>query len=153
MSSVTDLAQVFADLVRYETRLYNALGERLRAEHGITTSQYELLRLIGTRDDYRVNDLAHEVAVAVGAISKGVDRLAAAGWVSRRPNPANRRSSLLALTAAGRRLVDEATPTFEAGLHTWLADPLTGPGLDRLAETLGVLRKTVQDARAGTPAG
>jgi len=150
---VTDLAQVFADLVRYETRLYNVLGERLRAEHGITTSQYEFLRLIGNRDDYRVNDLAHEVAVAVGAISKGVDRLEAAGWVSRRPNPANRRSSLLALTEAGRRLLDEATPTFEAGLHTWLADPLTGPDLERLAETLGALRKTVQDARAGTPAG
>ena len=150
---MTDLAQVFSDLVRYETRLYNVLGERLRAEHGITTSQYEFLRLIGNRDGCRVIDVAHEVAVAVGAISKSTDRLEAAGWVSRRPNPANRRSSLLVLTEAGRRLLDEATPTFEAGLRTWLADPLTGPVLDRLAQTLGVLRTTVQDARAGTPAG
>lgn len=150
---MTDLAQVFADLVRYETRLYNALGERLKAVHGITTSQFEFLRLIGSRDDYRVNDLAHEVAVAVGAISKGVDRLEAAGWVERRPNPANRRSSLLSLTEAGRSLLEAATPTFEAGLRTWLAEPLTGDALDQLASTVAVLRKTVQDARAGTPAG
>jgi len=150
---VTDLAQVFSDLVRYETRLYNALGGRLQAEHGIGTSQYEFLRLIGGREGCRVIDVAHEVAVAVGAISKGIDRLEAAGWVRRRPNPANRRSSLLELTEDGRRLLDEATMTFEAGLRTWMAEPLTGPALDQLAEALAVLRKTVQDARAGTPAG
>lgn len=99
---MTDLAQVFADLVRYETRLYNVLGERLRAEHGLTAGQFEFLRIIGGRDDCRVNDLAHEVAITVGATSKAVDRLEAAGWVSRRPNPSNRRSSLLALTEAAR---------------------------------------------------
>ncbi|MFD8214814.1 MarR family winged helix-turn-helix transcriptional regulator [Streptomyces sp. NPDC059697] len=120
-------AQVFADLVRYETRLCNVLGERLRAEHGLTASQFEFLRIIGDRDDCRVNDLAQEVAITVGATSKGVDRLEAAGWVNRRPNPQNRRSSLLALTEAGRRLLDAATPTFENALRTWLADPLTAP--------------------------
>jgi DNA-binding MarR family transcriptional regulator len=151
--SVTDLAQVFADLVRYETRLYNALGERLRAEHGLTASQYEFLRIIGRWDGCRVQDLAHEVAITVGATSKGIDRLEAAGWVARRPNPSNRRSSLIALTETGRALLDAATPTFQAGLGTWLADPLTAGALDRLAATLAVLRTTMQDARAGMPTG
>ena len=110
---MTDLIQVFFDLVHSETRLYNALGERLRAEHGLASSQFGVLRIIGRRDDCRVIDLASEVAITVGAASKVVDRLEAAGWVSRRPNPANRRSSLLALTAEGRRLLDAATPTAE----------------------------------------
>ncbi len=150
---MTDHAQVFADLVRYETRLYNVIGERLRAEHGLTAGQFEFLRIIGGRDDCRVNDLAHEVAITVGATSKGVDRLETAGWVSRRPNPQNRRSSLLALTEAGRQLLDAATPTFENQLRTWLADPLTAESLDQLAAAVARLRETMETARVGMPTG
>jgi len=151
--SVTDLTQVFMDLIRYETRLYNALGERLRAEHGLTLGQYEFLRIIDTRDDCRVNDLAEEAAITVGATSKGVDRLEAAGWVVRRPNPSNRRSSLLELTPDGGKLLTAATPTFEDGLRCWLAEPLTADSLERLASTVALLRRTLEDASAGMPAG
>ncbi|HEY6498169.1 MAG TPA: MarR family winged helix-turn-helix transcriptional regulator [Streptosporangiaceae bacterium] len=150
---MTELTQVFADLVRYETRLYNALGERLKAGHGLSMGQFEFLRIIGGRDDCRVNDLALDIAITVGATSKAVDRLEAAGWVSRRPNPANRRSSLLALTPAGRRLLDAVTPTVEAGLQTWLADPLGARGLDQLAASLARLRQLMADAGAGQPTG
>jgi MarR family transcriptional regulator, multiple antibiotic resistance protein MarR len=150
---VTELARVFGDLVRYETRLYNALEKRLRAEHGLTMGQFEFLRFIDGRDDCRVNDLAQDIAITVGATSKAVDRLEAAGWVSRRPNPANRRSSLLALTPAGRRLLAAATPTVEAGLQTWLADPLGARGLDQLATSLARLRQLMADAGAGQPTG
>lgn len=150
---MTDLAQVFSDLVRYETRLYNALGARLRAEHGLTIGQFEFLRMIGGRDGCRVNDLAREFAIAVGATSKGVDRLEAAGWVSRRPNPENRRSSLLALTEEGRRMLDAAGPTFESELKVWLVDPLTGQQVEQLAAMVARLRATAEDAGVGQPAG
>ena len=36
------------------------------------------------------------------ATSQGIERLGGQGWVTRRPNPADRRSSLLVLTDAGR---------------------------------------------------
>lgn len=147
------LVQVFADLVRYETRLYTALSERLRAGHGLTIGQFEFLRVIGDRNDCRVNDLAHDIAITVGATSKAVDRLEAAGWVRRRPNPANRRSSLLALTPAGRRLLEAAAPTVTDELRTWLAGPLTGRSLGQLATSLARLRQTMQDAGAGQPTG
>jgi MarR family multiple antibiotic resistance transcriptional regulator len=150
---VTDLAQVFTDLVRYETRLFNLLGERMRAEHGLTAGQFEFLRVIDRLDDCRVNDLAHEVAITVGATSKAVDRLEAAGWVRRLPNPSNRRSSFLVLTEAGRHLLTAATPTFENELRTWLGDPLTARALAQLASSVGVLRQTLEDARLGMPTG
>ena len=150
---MTELARVFGDLVRYETRLYNALEKRLRGEHGLTMGQFEFLRVIDGRDDCRVNDLAQDIAITVGATSKAVDRLEAAGWVSRRPNPANRRSSLLALTPAGRRLLDAARPTAEDELRSWLAGPLTERSLDQLAGSLARLRQTMADARAGQPTG
>jgi DNA-binding MarR family transcriptional regulator len=37
-----------------------------------------------------------------------IDRLHKAGWVERRPNPADGRGTLVALTDAGRALIDEA---------------------------------------------
>lgn len=82
-----------------------------------------------------------------------VDRLEAAGWVTRRPNPENRRSSLLGLTTAGRRILDAATTTFARELRVWLGDPLTARSLDQFAATLARLRRTVEDARAGMPTG
>ncbi|MEU5263301.1 MarR family winged helix-turn-helix transcriptional regulator [Amycolatopsis sp. NPDC021455] len=150
---MTDLTRVFADLVRYETRLYNALDQRLRAEHGLTAGQFEFLRVIGGRDACRVQDLAHDIAITVGATSKAVDRLEAAGWVGRRPNPENRRSSLIDLTADGRRLLDAATPALEDGLRTWLAAPLTARALDQLASSLAGLRTALEEAGAGQPTG
>ncbi|WP_407836255.1 MarR family winged helix-turn-helix transcriptional regulator [Streptomyces sp. DSM 116496] len=147
---MTDLAQVFMDLVRCEIRLYNALGERLRAEHGLTMGQFEFLRIIDGRDDCRVNDLAEEAAITVGATSKGVDRLEAAGWVVRRPNPENRRSSLLELTPEGAGLLAAATPTFEDGLRSLLAEPLTPGALEQLASTVALLRRSLEGAPGGT---
>jgi MarR family multiple antibiotic resistance transcriptional regulator len=151
---VTELTQVFADLVRYETRLYNALGERLRAEHGLSMGQFEFLRIVGERAGAcRVQDIAEEIAITVGATSKAVDRQEAAGWLVRRPNPENRRSSLIELTAEGRRLLAAATPTVEDGLRTWLAAPLTGRSVEQLAAALSTLRRTVELARVGMPTG
>jgi MarR family transcriptional regulator, multiple antibiotic resistance protein MarR len=148
-----ELMAVFADLVGYETRLYNVLEKRLRGDHGLTAGQYMFLRLIGGRDDCRVNDLAQQIPITVGATSKAVDRLEAAGWVSRRPNPANRRSSLLALTPAGRQVLDAAAPAVEEELRTWLGDPLGAQDLDQLGTSLARLREVMADAGAGQPTG
>jgi DNA-binding MarR family transcriptional regulator len=150
---VTDLARVFSDLVRFETRLYNTLNDRLRAEHGLAAGQFEFLQLIARLDGCRVHDLATEVAITTGAVSKNVDRLEAAGWVRRVPHPANRRSSVLTLTDAGRALLEAATPTFEAVLEACLAGPLTPSALDTLGPTLEQLRGAIEDAGLGMPSG
>jgi MarR family multiple antibiotic resistance transcriptional regulator len=150
---VIDLADLFTDLVRVEIRLYNGLNERLRAEHGLLTSQFEVLRSIGSRDSCRVQDLADELAITVGATSKSVDRLEAAGWVRRTPNPRNRRSSLLVLTPTGQDLLEAATPTVQEHLRTWLATPLGDRALGELASAAASVRRTLEGARVGTPTG
>ena len=150
---MAELARVFSDLVRFETRLYNTLNDRLRAEHGVPAGQYEFLRRIALGERCRVNDLAHEFAITTGAASKGVDRLEAAGWVRRTPHPQNRRSSVLALTEAGRTVLDAATRTFDEVLAAHLGEPLTVDGLTDLGRALGVLRGAIQDADLGAPWG
>jgi MarR family transcriptional regulator, multiple antibiotic resistance protein MarR len=151
--AVTDLARVFADLVRYETRLYNALNDRLRAQHGLTAGQFEFLRAIGDDDGCRVGDLAAGFAITTGAASKNVDRLEAAGWIRRAPHPSNRRSSVLVLTDAGRAVLDAAGPTFDEVLTTWLAAPLGDRALAPLGAALAALREAIETAGLGSPAG
>jgi DNA-binding MarR family transcriptional regulator len=141
---VTDLAALFNDLIRLETRLYNAIDTRLRAEHQLPLGQFEFIRYIAGRGTCRVYDLAHEMAITVGATSKAVDRLEAAGRVRRTANPDDRRSSLVTLTAAGQDLLADATPSFEAELNTWIGSVLPAENIDQLATMLSMLRQRAE---------
>jgi DNA-binding MarR family transcriptional regulator len=146
-------AALFDDLVRCETRLYNALGEHLRAEHGLATSQYELLHRLAGHPAARVADLATHFAVGVGAISKMVDRLEARSWVRRTPNPDDRRSSLIELTTSGATLVAEAQRTFDARLRELLDAALAPDDVTAVASALVALRRSLEADRVGVPVG
>ncbi|WP_406209394.1 MarR family transcriptional regulator [Kitasatospora sp. NBC_01560] len=148
-----ELPNFFADLVRCETRLYNALNDRLREQHGIVTSQFEFLRHLRDHPASRVADLAAEFAIGIGATSKGIDRLEQQGWVARRPNPSDRRSSLLALTDDGLRLVDAAEGTFTERLAELLTGALGPSPLAAAAQALSELRTSLERDRIGTPTG
>src|SRR5262245_59744361 len=92
----------------------------------------------------RVYDLAHETALTVGAASKGVDRLEAAGRCRRTANPDDRRSSLVTLTPEGERVLAEAAPTVEAELRTWIGSALPAAALENFAATLQLLRRRAE---------
>ncbi|MBR7831061.1 MarR family transcriptional regulator [Actinospica sp. MGRD01-02] len=143
----------FADLVRSETRLYNALNERLRSRHGIVTSQFESLRYLHAHPGARVADLAAEFAIGIGATSKGADRLEALGYVERRPNPADRRSSLLALTEDGVRLVEAAEHTFTDTLAELVGATLSPAEITSAAQAVAKLRAALEADQIGAPAG
>ena len=148
-----DLDGFFADLVRCETRLYNALNDRLRDRHGIVTSQYEFLSYLREHPGARVADLAAEFAIGIGAASKAADRLERQGWVGRQPNPSDRRSSLLVLTEDGLRLAEAAQETFAATLAELIADTLDGSAIEAVARPLAKLRSALEDRQIGVPAG
>jgi DNA-binding MarR family transcriptional regulator len=132
---------LFTDLVRLETRLYNVIDARLKAEHDLPLGQFEFLRFVAAHGTTRVYDLAREMAITVGATSKAVDRLESAGRVRRTANPSDRRSSLVELTPAGADVLAAATPTVEAELQTWVG---SAPALEQLATSLSVLRRRAE---------
>ncbi|MFE7118418.1 MarR family winged helix-turn-helix transcriptional regulator [Streptomyces sp. NPDC057654] len=150
---VADLQGLFADLVRCETRLYNALNDRLRERHAIVTSQFEFLRFLRERPGARVADLAAEFAIGVGATSKGVDRLEKQGWIVRQANPADRRSSLLALTDDGSQLLDAAEATFAAGLSELVGGSLDQSTVAAVGQALRRLRSALERDQVGIPTG
>ena len=146
-------AVLFADLVRCETRLYNALNDRLRERHGIVTSQYEFLHYLREHPGSRVADLAAEFAIGIGATSKGIDRLERQAWVMRRTNPSDRRSSLLDLTDDGLQLVEAAETTFIETLAELTADTLGGPSGLAAVQILSELRSVLERDQIGMPTG
>jgi DNA-binding MarR family transcriptional regulator len=148
-----DLPGFFADLVRCETRLYNALNDRLRERHGIVTSQFEALRYLRDHPGSRVADLAAEFAIGIGAISKSVDRLEKQGWAVRQPNPSDRRSSLLALTDDGSQLVDAAEKTFTDGVAELIGGTLDSSSASAAVQALSKLRSVLERNQIGTPTG
>lgn len=148
-----ELAGFFDDLVRCETRLYNAVGDTLRDAHGIVTAQFEIMRYLRDHPRSRVADVAATFAAGIGAISKFTDRLAARGWVTRLPNPADGRSSLITLTTSGTALVTEAERTFNDRLGELITPAISASQIDAARTTLAALRQALEQARAGLPAG
>lgn len=135
---MADPWQLFSNLVRTETRLFNQLDARVRAAHdGLTLGQFQMLELIATIPECRVSDIVASMDIGVGTASKAVDRLEAAGLCRRASNPNDRRSSILALTAQGEHAFAAAAPTID----TVITERVQGIEADDLATTARVLSR------------
>ncbi len=148
---MTDPGAVLVDLVRVETRLYNAVDARLKAAGGLTLPQLEVLTLVRDLPGCRVLDISRTISITIGAASKSVDRLEEQGWCRRTVDPHDRRSSTLSLTVDGRAAVDRAEPVFEAATRDTLGSLLPARDLDRLADLLRALRSALQAPADRTP--
>ncbi|GLY95206.1 MarR family winged helix-turn-helix transcriptional regulator [Actinoplanes sp. NBRC 103695] len=137
------LAALFDDVVRVEIELWDAVDARLRSETGLTVGRFQVMRVIGSGEGLRVQDIAATMAVTVGGISKLVDRIEAAGHCVRTPHPADRRSSLIEMTPAGRQVLDAAEASAGEELNRLLDGALPPGGLDEFAAALATLRDVI----------
>jgi MarR family transcriptional regulator, organic hydroperoxide resistance regulator len=150
---VPDLPRLLSDLVRVEAELSSAVEGRLNADCQLTLSKFGVLQVLGRAAPCQVNDIAGELGITWGGTSKIVDRLEAARLCRRRANPHDRRSSLIDLTPAGERLLDEAQRIVEGELRARIEPELTGPALDQFARTLATLKQTISGSLAQERAG
>ena len=79
------------------------LVERELAADGVASDGYASLSLIGVRGSIRLKELASELGMPLTTASDVVRRLEARHYVRRRENPADGRSWLFELSAAGDR--------------------------------------------------
>ncbi|GAA0415729.1 MarR family transcriptional regulator [Streptomyces luteireticuli] len=93
------------------SRLLVAVSARSLAsvEDSVTVPQFRLLVVLSTHGASNLVTLADLLGVNPSTAMRMIDRLIAAGFVSRDVNPANRRETVLRLTPAGRRIVEEVT--------------------------------------------
>jgi DNA-binding MarR family transcriptional regulator len=137
---VTDLRRLFDDLVGLEIAVWDAVDARLRRDCAVTVGQFMPMRVMAAVPGCRVQDVSVRMQITVGAASKVVDRVEAAGLCVRLPNPRDRRSSLLELTPAGVAALVAADVVFEQELRELLGGVLSPAALQRFAGTLGRLR-------------
>ncbi|MCU1526253.1 MAG: putative MarR family transcriptional regulator [Frondihabitans sp.] len=139
VGSVT-LRAVFDDLIRFETDLWAGIDARLRHDHDVALGIFDTLQVIHRTDGCRVLDIARALSITVGGASQAVDRLVASGRCERTAHPDDRRSVLIALTTAGRELLESAWPTFDDELARRLGGPLGAAGAQAFAAQLTLLR-------------
>jgi DNA-binding MarR family transcriptional regulator len=150
---VTNLRQLFDDLVRFETILWGAVDGRLQEECGISLASLNAMLVIDATPLCRVHDIARAIAITVGGASQAVDRLESAGLCARRANPADRRSSIVELTPEGTELLRTAAPVFDRELERLLRAPLPRTALTHLADALSALRRSAAAWEASPAAG
>jgi MarR family transcriptional regulator, 2-MHQ and catechol-resistance regulon repressor len=126
----------FGRLVEVYSRLEGELGEALERECGIPHTWFEaMLRIARTPEGLTMSALANQIALTTGGVTRLLDRMIASGLVERVPCPTDRRVAFAALTAAGRRRLEEALEVHTRNLETVFTG-LSGADLAVLADLL-----------------
>ncbi|MHB8439789.1 MAG: MarR family winged helix-turn-helix transcriptional regulator [Acidimicrobiales bacterium] len=94
-----------AELLSHTARRLRRGSAAALAPLGLTHAQGRVLRVVAQRPR-RMADIAAELDVVPRTVTSMIDDLEAAGLVSRRADPADRRSVIVELTAHGRKLTD-----------------------------------------------
>jgi MarR family transcriptional regulator, organic hydroperoxide resistance regulator len=100
-----EVGRTLADLLaRANFLLTEEFHERLRG-HGLTVTEWRVLAALSARDGSAMTDLAAFLLFKQPTLTKAIDRMEEAGLVERRTPAADRRRTLVHITAAGRAVV------------------------------------------------
>ncbi|MER6892262.1 MarR family transcriptional regulator [Amycolatopsis sp. NPDC000740] len=108
-------------------RLRQRLHRELTESHGISLADYEVLVCLNLAPDRctRMTELAALLGSTKSRLSHQIGKLEAAGLVTRRPDPEDKRGVMTELTDAGQHVLDKAAPTHVRGAREHLIDLLT----------------------------
>ncbi len=139
------------------SRLAREIERRLEpvyAASGLEPGWYDVLatlRRAGPPYRLRPTDFAASLMLTSSGTTKRLDRLEAAGHITREPDPSDRRGVLIALTPQGRSLIDRATGQHMANERRILSG-LTAAEQHQLAGLLRKLRITLPPLAGDEPA-
>jgi DNA-binding MarR family transcriptional regulator len=106
-------------LLRAYSTLTHELDSELIAAHELPLRSYEVLAVLGEAPEgrLRMTELSRSVLLSASGITRLVDRLELDGFVVREPASEDRRGYFAVLTRAGGARLDEARPTYVAGVR------------------------------------
>ena len=128
---------VIGRLHRLAAALYEEL-DTVYSRFGVSDGEFDVLatlRRAGEPFELTPSQLAASTMVTSGAVSKRLDRLEAAGLVSRERSATDGRGRVVRLTSAGRELIDEAFTAHIANEHR-LLEGLSAQDRARLEQLL-----------------
>lgn len=117
-------------------RIPAALDRQLRRDCGMLHFDYQLLAILSTAID-RTLSMSRIAAATEGSlprISQVAARLEKSGWVARRPDPDDGRSTLATLTDEGFAALEAAAPLHVAEVRRLVFDHLSGTDVTQLSK-------------------
>jgi DNA-binding MarR family transcriptional regulator len=120
-------------------RLIDRCMVKQLAEYGLNVAQWRAIALLSLSPRSTFRELADYAWLDRGDLSRALGKLESQGLIRRSPNPADRRSSFLALTAKGRKVYTGFSGEWRSfekecdRLFTSAERALVNDGLERLA--------------------
>jgi DNA-binding MarR family transcriptional regulator len=117
------------DVVRLQIVLWNRVDRRLRDELDLTLGQFETLWFAARAPEEagaRTVDLAHELRITAGGVSKLVDRVVGLGLAEREPDAADRRVTRVRVTPDGHDRLRRGAEACAAELRAAFPPASTG---------------------------
>ncbi|MEV4757144.1 MarR family transcriptional regulator [Micromonospora sp. NPDC049559] len=138
------------DFLFAHSRLLRELERELGEASGLSVAQYDVLLRLSHAPEKRLRmvDLSEAVLYTTGGVTRLIDRMAAAGLVTREPSPTDRRAVLAALTPAGEELLRQAGRVHLAGIQRHFGALLPDEELPAVARFLGRLARPGDEPRS-----
>lgn len=122
-------------------RAFDAVNRHSRtsiARFGLGVTEFGVLEVLYHKGELPVCQVQRRILVESSSTTYVVDKLCDRGLVRRRPSPADRRVTLLSLTAAGRRIIERIFPR-HAEIMRHAVGALSPTEQDRAIELLRAL--------------
>jgi DNA-binding MarR family transcriptional regulator len=116
--------------------------ERDLAEHGLTLGDYQVFVYLSETPDrsMRMCDLADLLQLSPSGLTRRLDGLVRAGFVTREPSTDDRRVMLATLTPSGFAALEAAAPDHVASVRRHVFDHLDDEQVDALASIFQAIR-------------
>lgn len=105
-----------------------------------------LLNAAHADEPLRMSEIASRLVLSPGGATKVIDRLEKMGYVTRSPDPNDRRATVVEITAAGREAMTRNREIIDTGLRAVWADHVT----DEEAQLIVEVMDRVAHARKST---
>jgi len=119
---------------------------QLFQSHRLTSEQWSLLVSLHNEDKISQKELADRTGKDPANITRMLDQLESKGLVSRQPNPEDRRSYLMHITASGREAAIDLIPVEQKFMKEMLAD-ITEAEIEAFRAFIGKLNRNIERRR------
>jgi MarR family transcriptional regulator for hemolysin len=138
-----DLQRNFGFLLSDISRLFRREFNRRAGDLDLTQAQWRALAHLSRQEAVHQAALAERLEIQPITLARQLDRLEAAGWVERRPDPDDRRAVRLHLTPEAKPLIDRIT-ALAAEIRGEAMAGLAAPDRERLLDALCAVRTNLQ---------
>jgi len=139
----------WVSFLRAHAAITRELSAQLQREHDLTLNDYEVLLHLSHAEDGRMRrvDLAQQIVLTASGITRLLEGLERAGYVSKETCASDARVSYAKLTEEGRDKLRTAAETHLRGIDELFVSRYSGSELTTLAELLGRLPVTGADCK------